>query len=267
MTESPDFLYQVEDDLVIPTSLTGGPWNPEIQHGGPISGILAHLVETVETPSPMRICRHTVELMRGVPIKPLHWTTETIREGRRLQVIQTSLHDEGKEIARSTSVKLRVAEESNPVDEERMSHEEDELPPFPDTATQLTTPSIGIPAFLRAVEIRLPREASWAGTPGLMWIRLTKPLVEGVKTSPFVNMAAVSDMLSMVAQYLDPKEWVTPNVDLTVSSFKDPEGEWIGLRGVHKNSKDGIGLSDAVLYDRNGRVGRGLATILIDPRQ
>ena len=100
-----------------------------------------------------------------------------------------------------------------------------------------------------------------------MWIRLTKPLVEGVKTSPFVNMAAVSDMLSMVAQYLDPKEWVTPNVDLTVSSFKDPEGEWIGLRGVHKNSKDGIGLSDAVLYDRNGRVGRGLATILIDPRQ
>ncbi len=109
MTESPDFLYQVEDDLVIPTSLTGGPWDPEIQHGGPISGILAHLVETVETPSPMRTCRHTVELMRGVPIRPLQWTTETIREGRRLQVIQTSLHDQGKEIARATSVRLRVA--------------------------------------------------------------------------------------------------------------------------------------------------------------
>ena len=100
-----------------------------------------------------------------------------------------------------------------------------------------------------------------------MWIRLTKPLVEGVQTSPFVSMATVSDMLSMVAQYLDPKEWMTPNVDLTISSFKDPAGEWIGLRGVHKNSKDGIGLSDAVLYDREGRVGRGLATILIDSRQ
>ncbi|GIS98752.1 MAG: hypothetical protein CM1200mP26_04650 [Acidimicrobiales bacterium] len=46
--------YGERDGLLVPGPLTGGPWDPTIQHGGPISGILAHLVETVPVPGPMR---------------------------------------------------------------------------------------------------------------------------------------------------------------------------------------------------------------------
>ena len=88
----------------------------------------------------------------------------------------------------------------------------------------------------------------------------------GIPTSPYVRMAAVADMLSMVASHLDPSEWLTVNVDLDLHTFRDPVGEWIGLRGLHKNVGDGIGLSEAVLYDLEGRIGRGTATILIDRR-
>jgi len=51
-----------------------------------------------------------------------------------------------------------------------------------------------------------------------------------------------------------------------VTAFRDPVGDWIGIRGLHKNDGDGIGLSEAVLYDLGGRVGRATASILIEPR-
>ena len=51
-----------------------------------------------------------------------------------------------------------------------------------------------------------------------------------------------------------------------MAAFRDPVGDWIGIRGLHKNDGDGIGLSEAVLYDGTGRVGRATASILISPR-
>jgi len=91
-------------------------------------------------------------------------------------------------------------------------------------------------------------------------------MVDGRPTSAFTRMATVADMASMAAQYLQPDEWSTINADLTVTAFRDPVGDWIGVRGLHKNDGDGIGLSEAVLYDLDGRVGRVTASILIDPR-
>ena len=66
-----DALYRWEEERLVPGPLCGGPWDPEHQHGGAVSGILAHLVESVPTATPMRFCRHTVELMRAVPMRKL----------------------------------------------------------------------------------------------------------------------------------------------------------------------------------------------------
>ena len=60
---------------------------------------------------------------------------------------------------------------------------------------------------------------------------------------------------------------MTINPDLTIQTFRDPIGEWIGLLGLHKNDFDGIGMSEAVLYDASGRLGRGTSSILIEARQ
>ncbi|MBC8365475.1 MAG: thioesterase family protein [Actinobacteria bacterium] len=231
-----------------------------------MSGILAHLVETVPAAVPMRICRHTVELMRGAPMHPLRAETEVVRDGRRLQVVRASLFDADREVARSMSVRLRISETATPFDAERMRHTEDQPPELPDGSSTLTMPGSGVPKFLHGVELRRPGGAFRTGAPGLLWLRMHCPLVEGVPTSPYVRLAAVGDMLSMVAGYLDPGEWLTINVDLDLHTFRDPVGEWIGLRGLHKTVGDGIGLSEAVLYDLEGRIGRGTATILIDHR-
>ncbi len=260
--------YGVRDGLLVPGPLTGGPWDSTIQHGGPISGILAHLVETVPAPAPMRTARHTVDMMRGVPLTPLRPEVEVLRSGRRIQVVRASLFsgpDLDVEMARATSLRMRVADIPNPVDPEKTAHPEDEPHVLPDEPVLLTMLGIGVPAFLRAVEFRRTGEYR-DGAPGLVWLRMHNEMVAGCETSAFVRLATVADMASMAAQYLQPDEWMTVNADLAVTAFRDPVGDWMGVRALHKNDGDGIGLSEAVLYDLDGRVGRATASILIEPR-
>ena len=260
--------YRERDGLLVPGPLTGGPWDPTIQHGGPISGILAHLVETVPAPAPMRTTRHTVDMMRGVPLTPLRPEVEVLRSGRRIQVVRASLFsgpDLDVEMARATSLRMRVADIPNPVDPEKTAHPEDEPHVLPDEPVLLTMLGIGVPAFLRAVEFRRTGEYR-DGAPGLVWLRMHNEMVAGRETSAFVRLATVADMASMAAQYLQPDEWMTVNADLAVTAFRDPVSDWMGVRALHKNNGDGIGLSEAVLYDLDGRVGRATASILIEPR-
>ena len=260
--------YGKRAGLLVPGPLTGGPWDPNIQHGGPISGILAHLVETVPAPAPMRTVRHTVDMMRGVPLTPLRPEVEVLRSGRRIQVVRASLFsgpDLDVEMARATSLRMRVADIPNPVDPKKTAHPEDEAHALPDEPVLLTMLGIGVPAFLRAVEFRRTGEYR-DGAPGLVWLRMHNEMVAGCETSAFVRLATVADMASMAAQYLQPDEWMTVNADLAVTAFRDPVSDWMGVRALHKNNGDGIGLSEAVLYDLDGRVGRATASILIEPR-
>ena len=260
--------YRLEEDRLVPGPLCGGPWDPEHQHGGAVSGILAHLVELVPTATPMRFCRHTVELMRGAPMRALTPEVEILRDGRRLQVVRASLFDDSTEVARATSVRMRVADSPNPVDVDLTAHVDDEPPPFPaEPQPFFSMPGIGVPGFLRAVELRRSGGGYLTGAPGILWLRMHCRVVEGVDPSPFVLLATVGDMLSMAAQYLDPEKWMTINPDLTIQTFRDPVGEWIGLLGLHKNDSDGIGMSEAVLYDASGRIGRGTSSILIEARR
>ena len=253
------------DGLFLPQPVAGGPWNPELLHGGPVSGLLAHLVELVPRPTPVRTCRHTVDLMRGAPLAPLRPEVEVLRAGRRIQVVRASLFDGAVEVARSPSLRMRVAEVPNPLDPARTAHAEDEPHPKPATSMLLSMTDVGLPAFLRAVEFRREEEYR-SGAPGLAWLRMHNTMVAGHPTSAFVRLATLADMASMAAQYLDHEEWTTINADLNVTAFRDPLGDWIGIRGLHKNHGDGIGLSEAVLYDLGGRVGRATASILIEPR-
>ena len=261
-------IFSERDGLLIPGPLSGGPWDADHQHGGPVSGILAHLVEQVPSDVPMRTARHTVDMMRGVPLTPLRPEVEVVRAGRRIQVVRASIFagdDLDVEVARATSLRIRVSGDPNPVDPDRTFHEEDALPPMPDRAVEFEVPGIGVPAFLRSIEFRQANSYR-SGAPGLAWLRMHSTMVEGHETSGFVRLATLGDMASMVAQYLDPDGWVTINADLSVAAFRDPVGDWIGIRGLHKNDGDGIGLSEAVLYDGTGRVGRATASILISPR-
>ena len=63
----------------------------------------------------MRTCRHTVDLMRGVPLDPIRPEVEVLRAGRRIQVVRASLYAAEVEVARSTTLRMRVGDTPTPV--------------------------------------------------------------------------------------------------------------------------------------------------------
>jgi acyl-CoA thioesterase len=56
------------------------------------------------------------------------------------------------------------------------------------------------------------------------------------------------------------------SLDLTVQLTRKPDGEWIAVTSDSLASRTGIGLGDAELYDTTGRIGRAVATLLVEPR-
>ena len=67
----PAALFEPDGQLLVPTALTVGPWDPGSQHGGAPSALLARAVEAEPAPGPVRLARLTVELLRPVPLTPL----------------------------------------------------------------------------------------------------------------------------------------------------------------------------------------------------
>ena len=106
-----DALFRIEDgpeeSLAFPTPYAGGPWNPEHQHGGAVSGLLARSIDRVDAPVEMRLARLTVEMFRGVPLTPLRVVTRIVRGGRRIQSVEANLFDGDKQVARATALRIR----------------------------------------------------------------------------------------------------------------------------------------------------------------
>jgi hypothetical protein len=55
------------------------------------------------------------------------------------------------------------------------------------------------------------------------------------------------------------------NPDLTVVLHRDPIGEWLGASSVSRWEPSGIGMSDSLLFDEHGPVGRAVQTLVITP--
>jgi hypothetical protein len=65
--------------------------------------------------------------------------------------------------------------------------------------------------------------------------------------------------------YLDRFSFVNP--DLTLVAHRPAQGEWVCSRVRSHWQPDGIGMSDAELFDTSGPVGRAVQTLLIDARE
>jgi hypothetical protein len=56
------------------------------------------------------------------------------------------------------------------------------------------------------------------------------------------------------------------NTDLTVHLHRDPETEWVCLDAATRLDDAGVGMSDTLLSDERGRIGRGVQTLLVRSR-
>jgi hypothetical protein len=251
--------YVVEGDTARATKHAAGPWHPGLQHGGAPASLVVWAAERVAAAAPMRVARLTVELLRPVPVAPLELRVATLREGRKIQLVEVRLLDDGKEVVRGTILKLRTAATPLP-----------RGPILPPPAAPLPADVAGHSAsfdfgFAAGFELRRLTERGRLG-PARVWFRQHAPIVEGEPLSPAMRAAAVGDYSNGIATELPWKDWTFINADLTVSLAREPEGEWILSDAECWVGEDGTGLAMCRLADERGTFGRAVQSLLIEKR-
>lgn len=66
------FFVDLGDGRFRSTSHTLGPWDPQLQHGGPPSALIGRCLERTEPREDMRLARVTVEILGAVPVARAH---------------------------------------------------------------------------------------------------------------------------------------------------------------------------------------------------
>lgn len=246
-----------------PTELARGPWDPGAQHGGAPAALLARALERLASEEPMAIVRLTVEFVRPVPLAPLGVRAQIVRPGRRVQLLEAALEADGQEVCRARGLRIRRAAVPAPPPAPAPA------PPHgPEDSGELHMPAFdGPPMFARdGMEVRFARGAFAEVGPAFAWFRLRVPLVAGEEPSPLQRLAAAGDFGNGIATAVPWTSHVFINPDLTLYVERPPEGAWIGLDAETRLGPEGAGVSDAVLYDARGRVGRAQQSLYVAER-
>jgi hypothetical protein len=97
-------------------------------------------------------------------------------------------------------------------------------------------------------------------------MRMRHPLVAGEEPSPLQRVLIAADVGNGISAVLDWRRFVFINVDLTVHLERLPAGEWVCVDAATIPNGTGIGTAESILFDRDGRIGRGAQSLLIDRR-
>lgn len=253
---SPAPPYVVDGERAEPTEFASGPWYPDQQHGACLLGLLTRFLEQVPSRQPMRFTRITADLSRPVPMRPVTVTARALRDGRRVQSLETLLSVDGSVVSRATATRIRIEPGLVPVAALPPTRDDDAPPELPATAVGWDAER---PTFHDCMEIRATAEED--GVNARTWFRLTTPLVEGEALSPIVRLGAIADMTISAGRRLGAG-WVSINPEVSVQIECEPVGEWICISSAVRFSDDGTGMGEGVIHDGEGRVGRTAKSLL-----
>jgi acyl-CoA thioesterase len=261
----PEAFFTVDGDSYVPGPLTQGPWGAAMG-GQHVGGLLAWGIERSGIDPDLQPGRLTVDLLRPVLLEPVQIHTSVQREGRRIKLVDGTLVQNGRTVARASALFLR-----------RGDHPDGEVWSAP---VQMPPPPAdfdGFPAdpqfFIQGYGAK-PEEGGSLGmteweqshSQKLAWTRIFRPMVHGHPLTPFVRLAFVGDVTSSLTH------WGTGglryiNADYTVTASRLPDGECLGLAAQSHYGTAGVATGAATLFDRHGPIGTSLALALAQPAE
>ncbi|MGH2662350.1 MAG: thioesterase family protein [Actinomycetota bacterium] len=247
-------------DLYVATEAALGPWSDQALHGGPPAMLMAREIERFPSDQAMFVTRLTVDFMRPVGRTPLALRSRLVRPGRKVQLVEASLWNDETEVARATALRIRRAEVDVPEVSEPPPH------PLPDAYGGWTGPYRSPAYHLDGVEIRTPPEAGPEDAPQWAWLRLRLSLVPGEEPSGLVRVCAAADFPNGISFVVDPRTIAYINPDLTVYLHRLPAGEWVMVDAGTWLQPHGTGMAEGALYDEDGRIGRSVQGLLVEPQ-
>lgn len=262
MTDQISFFTHDGDDLV-PTALACSMWSDDQMHGVALSGALARAAEATVVAvgrDDLRPARFVVDLFKPARMVPCTFATEVVREGSRICLVDVTMSQEGRRVARASATFLKPTAAAPG---EVWSPETHPEPPPLDVAPVTTEPRV--PFFHSSVgwsqnfteHQNADRKASWSSAI---------PVVPDEPLTGFQAAAATADGGSMVTNWgSNGVEYI--NTDIAMTLAREPEGIEIGLLATDRVEVDGIAVGTAAMFDRRGPLGTVMVAALANARR
>jgi hypothetical protein len=265
-------LFEVQGDLFVPTEFSRGPWDPQHLHGGAPAALMTGALEALAGPD-RSVSRIAVELMRPVPMEPLALSTSVIRGGRKVSIFEATLSVASSNVTVASARGTAIARSpSEPIDRTAPLLGPDEAVDHPSDPSEF-----GLAFHTDANEIRW-ESGQWHDPMGarerpvITWIRLRLPVLfdpsdgSTVEPSALQRATAAADFGNGVSAVLSWEDYVFINSDVSVYLWRPPQGEWIGLVASTFVGASGSGVAESEMFDRTGRFGRAVQTVLVEAR-
>lgn len=264
----PESLFRREGDALLAAEQARGPWDAGALHGGAPAALITDAFERMPAAEGLRIARLSFELLRPVPFQPLTLSLAVVREGRRVRELAAELRAQEQLVCRAGA--LCVAAVPEPVAAAAAEDPQAGIPmPAPQDAEPVNfalNDEVQEPSFATsAMEMRWLEDPRVLG-PARVWMRLRAPLLDGEPASPLARLAATADFGNGVSAALPFERYLFINADLAIHLHRQPRGEWIGLDARTVLDPGGMGLSECVLHDLDGPVGRSFQALVVGER-
>ncbi len=259
---SPESFYVRRGDTYDATASTVGPWDPRLQHGGPVAALLGTRIEAAAARIDGRVAQFALEFLGPVPRAPTDVAVSDARPGKKIALWRVTGSQGGRTLVSASAWILSTAAERSPV-----LHLFDQPPPaMPTRAAETYFESVPRFGYGDALEWRFTEGGFNVLGPAAVWARLRVAIVDGEPISPLARLLAMVDSANGISAELDPTAFLFVPVSLTVALARLPETEWTGMRAVTSMASDGIGVTRAHLYDERGSIGEALQTLYVEKR-
>jgi len=262
VTDEIAFFTPAGDDLV-PTPLACSMWSDDQMHGVALSGALARAAERAVAATgrtDLRPARWVVDLFKQARMRPCSFTTDVVREGSRICLVDVVLLQDGERVARASATFLKPTESAPG---EVWAPSERPSPPPLDVAPETDEPRV---PFMYSSSgwsqnftehQNAARKGSWSSAI---------PVVPGEPLTPFQAVAAAADSASMVTNWgTRGVEYI--NTDIALTLARQPVGVEIGLLATDRVEHDGIASGTTAVFDRAGALGTVTVAALANTRR
>jgi hypothetical protein len=224
--------------------------------------LLTKLIEELAADSGLRIGRLTLDILGAIPVAHVRVRAWVQRPGARISMMAAEMlaaRPDGKQraVARVTAWLLATSDTADAATDRCPPLAEGDSVPVPHSWARAS-------GYLETVSWR--RQCTTEGESNEVWLSPLVPLVDSEPTTALQRLAMVVDSANGAGAALDPEKFVFMNTDTAVHLHRLPTGDDFGLRARGSIGPDGVGVTSADVFDRQGFIGTVAQTLLVQRR-
>lgn len=254
------FYERVDRERFVATEATMSPWDERLQHGGPPTALIAHVLAETYPRDELRIARIASEFLGPIPIGEMRIRSHVARPGKRIEMLEATIEVGGRDVV--TTRVWRIAMQP-PGSIPAGVTPDDALPPAPEQIA-------GVARFARfgygrAIDWRNVHGGGGPG-PAAVWGRPLVPLIVGEPLQHLEAALIIADSANGISGELPMHEWFFAPPSLSIAFVRYPRSDWVLLDARTALSDDGLGATTFRLADPDGWIASGTQALLVEKR-